>query len=101
MKYKEYFDSLNSVLSDLHDDTIGVGEATTSISELNLLAAKSDNPVLIKYLANPQEQVQRIMSAREFEKNQVKIDLAENSYYDGYVDNAHDETSYEDYSSYD
>ena len=95
MRYKEYFDSLNSVLSELHDDSISVNDATTQINELNHAVVKSGNLVLVKFLVNPEDQVKRIMDARAFEAKQADTDVHESSYSNGYVD----ETSYEESES--
>lgn len=97
MRYQEYFDSLNAVLSDLHDDSISVKDATTKINELNHAAVKSGNLVLVKFLANPEDQVKRVLDARAFEAKQTAQEVQTNSYDTGYVD----ETSYEEPESED
>lgn len=87
MNYREYFDSINTVMNDLYDDSISAADAAKHISELNQAALKSGNLVLLKFLADPQEQIKRIMDARAFENKQV-----ENNVLDSY------ETSYDDES---
>lgn len=87
MNYREYFDSINTVMNDLYDDIINAADAANQISELNQAVLKSGNLVLLKFLADPQEQIKRIMDARAFENKQV-----ENNVLDSY------ETSYDDES---
>lgn len=79
MTYKEYFEGVNSIMNDLYDDHITADDATSKINELNQLAMKSGNLVLLEFLADPQEQTKRVMDAIEFENKQIENNI-EDSY---------------------
>jgi len=80
MKYQEYFDSQNDILCALHDDTITSLDALKQITELNVKALNSGNLVLVKFLSDPQEQVNRIVAARTFEATQAQNEAVSTSY---------------------